>query len=151
MRKSVLRRWSLLINIGLVGITLGCGGFCNATPPPAPCPIEALLLDESVVPNEWYFSTSGDPATRFGVEFESVGFTSQYGGGIYDVYRERSLRKAQDSYRGLAKSYFDPRAKLTEWELPPEIMYQSLIADQAQLGCATDIFSKVQRCQFVAQ
>lgn len=152
MRKSSLSsRCSLLITIGFVGITLGCGSFRNVTPPPAPCSIEDLLIDESVVPNEWYLSTSGDPATRFGVEFQSMIFTSQYGGGIYDIYRERSIRNARDGYRGLVKSYFSPRAKFTEWELPPEIMYQSSTADQAQLGCATDIFSKVQHCQFVAQ
>jgi len=93
----------------------------------------------------------GDPSTRFGVEFESANFTSQYGGGIHDVYREWSVRKARDSYRSLAKSYFSPRDKLTAWDLPPELTYQSSIADQAQIGCATTISSQSQRCQFVAQ
>ena len=152
MREMTVRRWLFIMVIGLMGSALSCGvTISNATPPPAPCPIESLLVDESVVPDEWYFSMYGDPTSRFGVEFEKVHFNSQYGGGTQNVYREWTEREAQRGYRSLVKSWFSPQGELTEWVLPSELSYHGLIADQMQLGCATDIFAKTQRCQFIAQ
>ncbi|MBN1876745.1 MAG: hypothetical protein JXA33_21150 [Anaerolineae bacterium] len=145
-------KWSFIMVVGLLGFTLGCGVVIrNATPPPAPCPIEELLIDENVVPDEWWLYSTGDPATRFGVEFEEISFNSSNGRMLYDVYREWSVRKAQDSYRDLAKSYFSLQNNLTAWDLPPELTYQSSVADQVQIGCAMAISSQSQRCQFVAQ
>jgi hypothetical protein len=152
MREMTVRKWLLMLVIGLMGSALSCRiTISNATPPPAPCPIESLLVDESVVPDEWYFSMYGDPSTRFGVEFEKVCFSSQYGGGIQDVYRGRTEREAQRGYQDLAGSWFSHQAELTEWILPSEFGYHSPIADQMQLGCATDIYREIQRCQFIAQ
>lgn len=151
MRKSIQHRWTWLIAAGFVGIVLGCGGFRNVTPPPAPCPLDVVLIDESIVPEAWYLNMSGEPAARFGVEFEAVFFNSSYGGGIYAVYREWSTRKAKDSYDDFVKSYFSSNDELPEWTAPSELTYQSLVADQVQFGCSTEVGTDREYCQFAAQ
>lgn len=139
----------------LLSLILGCGGIIFlrvATPPPSPCPIEELLLDEEVMPDSWWIDSTGNPATRFGEEFESQRFSSRIGGvGLYTVYRERDDHKALRQWRSLVTSYFSVRDGWGTWGVPTEFTYESLIADHARLGCSTEFGTGQQRCQFIAK
>ena len=140
-----------VVTLMLLSTALGCVVVC-ATPPPAPCSLETLLLDEDILPETWRIGFVGDPADRFGVEFEFMRFTSRIGGrGFYAVYREWDERKALRSWRSLTDSYFNVREGWTAWILPSELTYQSSLADQLRLGCTTEYATEQQRCQFTAQ
>jgi hypothetical protein len=147
MRGLTKREWFIVFLTALLGGSLAC--ITNTTPPPAPCSIETLLIDENVVPTAWKFNMAGVPAKRFGVEFETVYFVSEYGGGIQDVYREWSERAADKAYREMVATNFGERAALAAWTVPSGLTYQSSIANQAQLGCTTDVVRRSRHCQYI--
>jgi hypothetical protein len=153
MKTAMWDELSLVIALVLLSTASGCGVYIrNATPPPAPCSIETLLLNEDVFPETWQIGSVGDPADRFGVEFEFVRFTSRVDGiGFYSVYREWDERRALRSWRSLTNSYFNVREGWTAWVLPPDLTYQSSIADQLRLSCRTEYVTGQQRCQFTAR
>ena len=145
--------WFLLAMVALMLGTSGCYGVITCVPPPAaPCEIETLLIDKSVVPKEWkQQGPPGDPPDRFGVERISILFsTSTHGGGMQDIFRAWDKREASRGYYDFM-SHFSVREGETEWEIPPEITYRSQVADQSRLGCSTHLPSGVQHCQFIAQ
>jgi len=143
----------LIIALILLSSASGCGEVYikNATPPPPLCPLETLLLDEQVLPEGWQIGFMGDPADRFGIEFEFIRFSSKVGGrGFYSIYREWDERKALRSWRSLTNSYFNARDGWTEWTLPSELAYHSPLANQLRLGCVTEFTTGQQQCQFIA-
>ena len=164
MKTTLQSRWKILIITLLLTTFVGCGGWYlkTLTPPPPPCPMKALLLDESAIPEQLNsVSCSDEPADRFGVQFRAISFSSSkdyYLGKIdQTVYREWTEREAKHGYEDLVDTYFDPHArffcrdKKTQWEVPQEITYHSEFADRFQLGCTVDCSTNPQRCQYIAQ
>lgn len=163
--KSTLKsKWKMLSMLLLLITSVGCVGWYlkTLTPPPPPCPIKTLMLDESVIPEQLNsVSYSDEPADRFGIQFRSVSFFSSqdYHLGKIDqtVYREWTEREAKRGYEDLVDTYFDPRArffcrdKKTQWLVPQELTYRSEFADQFQLGCTVDCSTNPPRCQYIAR
>ena len=146
MSKLTTRIGGVLLMAALLGSS-SC--IVCVTPPPAPCSIETLLIDERDVPKEWQFNMTGEPPTRFGVEFQTIYYVSEYGGGTQDVYREWSASDARREYYKLVGTYFSDSGKLTEWMTPPGLAYESSVADEARVGCASEAVTAFSRCQFI--
>jgi len=148
-------QFTLATAILLVGIPCCSVGLTLRPPPTAPCEIETLLVDESVLPMAW--EQQGPPRAksapvRFGVErIGTVFSTPTFGGGLQHIYRARDKREATKGYHDFVGDFFSTRDTETEWEIPPEITFRSQVADQDHLGCSTHIRSSVRRCQFIAQ
>ena len=126
-----------------------------STLPPPHCPIEDLLLDESVFPEDFFQtlpSKDGAPI-RFGIDKIGVGFgsTTQPGGVGQDVYLGRSTKEAQREFIDWAKWEFSPREGWTEWYTPESFNYQSSTADQYRFACYKHIASGVETCQAIGQ
>lgn len=159
-------RWLLpMFATLLLATSLGCAcGGCyltTITPLPPPCPMETLLMDVSLLPEQLDGNGVMDPADRFGVEFTrfsaSNSHDSTLGGVTQTVYREWSERKAQRGYNDLVDTYFYPQENFfchdeeTKWEVPSELTYRSRTANQSQLGCTVGCTTDLQTCQYIAQ
>jgi hypothetical protein len=121
--------------------------------------METLLIDDSLVPEKFDYVSSGDPAHRFGVEFQRISFSNPHRAGqvVQTVYRDWTEREASRGYDDLAETYFSPDAAFfcndveTKWETPSEFASFSPGADQWQLGCLVGCSTGENTCQFIAQ
>jgi hypothetical protein len=143
----------LLVAVVLSAGVAGCCVFTCRPLPAAPCEIETLLVQETVLPEGWEESgppRSADAAARFGIEKIGTGFsTPRHGVAIQAVYRARNTGAAASGYQDFM-SYFSLREEETEWFLPSELTYDTT-ADRFRLGCSAERTSGVERCQLIAQ
>jgi hypothetical protein len=119
---------------------------------PQRCPVEDILLDESLFHQDFYrWSPAEDAAPmRFGIEKIGVGFTSpSKGGAIQDVYRGTSVRAAQRQFADFVDTEFSSREGYTEWYMPDSLSHQSSVADQVQFACHKHIASGAEQCQAI--
>lgn len=139
---------SVVVVLGLV-----CGINKPAVSPP--CPLENLMIDESLFPDGWY--QPGPPRersapVRWGIEKLGVGFISQKNGvALQDVHQGQTVSQTEKGYLELVTSWFDSRTDETDWYIPPEFNYESPIANQFRFGCRIHKPSGVQSCQMVGQ
>lgn len=165
MKMTLRGRWWFLIVALLLLIPVGfrCGGWylTALTPPPPPCPIESLIVDSTVLPEQLDSSGTMEPADRFGVEF--IRFSAHnshnysFGGVTQTIYREWTEQEAERGYNDFAEAYFYPKRnffchdEVVEWEIPLELSYRSDVADRARLGCMVGCTTDPKVCQYIAQ
>jgi hypothetical protein len=141
----------MVLSAGTIGC---CGVFICRPPPAAPCDIETLLVEETVLREGWEESgppRSAEATVRFGIEKIGTGFsTPRDGVAIQGVYRAEDASAAASGYQDFM-SFFSLREDETEWFLPSELTYGGLGADRSRLGCSTHRTNGVERCQFIAQ
>jgi len=131
-----------------------CGG---GYPPPA-FPVEELLLDESTFPEGWHaHRDSYDPEDRLPAEQIALGLhingcgPYSLGAGQY-VYRFfDGAEEAATAYRTESALWFSAREGWGPWGTPPELPYESPVADQFRLACCADQTSSQRFCQAVGQ
>jgi hypothetical protein len=146
-----------LRNVVLAAIILIAVIACQigSTLPPPPCPIEDLLLDESVFSEEFFrgLPSKDSAPIRFGRDKIGVGFGSrtQTGGMAQDVYLGLGIRETQKEFEDWLKWEFSPREGWTEWYTPDAFDYQSSVADQYRFACYKHIASGVEDCQAIGQ
>ncbi len=150
----MIRRISMA-SLLLFATLLACAIHIGPTPPPSPCPIANLLVDETLFPEEFFQTEppSKDAAPiRFGINKIGVGFTTMNkGGAIQQVYEGGSLQDTQKEYQEEISLLFSPRKGWTDWYIPSAFNYQSTVADQFRFGCYTHVASGVESCQAVGQ
>ncbi len=141
-----------------LGLTLFFGLACGIVTEPAvppPCPIETLMIDVSLFPKDWL--QQGPPrekaaTVQWGVEKLGVTFISMvHGVALQDVHRGRNVKISEVGYAEEFTSWFHSREDETEWYIPADFNYESLVADRYRFGCQTQKPSGVENCQLVGQ
>jgi hypothetical protein len=159
MKRFLLGKLPSMIGLLLVFVApmLVCTNTCF---PPAPratperqIPLEELLMDETVFPAGWRGGEPGIAPLRIGERLVATFHPpTNVGLALHDVYRCRSAEAAATAYEDNIDSYFfSPREGRTSWSMPPELSYESTVADQFRLGCRTHIEHGSERCQAVGQ
>lgn len=156
MAKANSAIWKRKLSILVLFLGLACGISTDPAVPP-PCPMENLMIDLSLFPDDWY--QQGPPwekaaTVSWGVEKLGVTFVSSVNGvAQQDVHRGRNVQKAKEGYPELASSWFHIREDETDWYTPTEFDYKSLVANQYRFGCQTHQSSsgEIETCQLVAQ
>jgi hypothetical protein len=152
-RWSRIRRGLCVAAVVLFACVLCCVAF-TGPPPPAPCEIESLLIDDTLLPEGWVEdgppSPEGAPHS-FGVERIGTSYYSfNRGGARHSVYRAFNARQAAAGYRDF-QSDFKMLGSGVEWSPLTEVGYESAVADQCHLACTRNILSGWEDCMLVAQ
>ena len=136
-------------------------GCIRYTPPASPCPIETLLIDETLIPKPLVGLGHSDPPDRYGIEFQETLFIypQKYNGGKIrqTVYRTEDDWQAVRGYEEFVETYFYAgrgfhcKDEETVWESPSEIAFETLVADEWQLGCTMNCSTDPQVCQYIGR
>jgi hypothetical protein len=129
--------WFLLLFSVLMLCTVA---GCSATPTPKvrDFRIDDLLIDLSIFPSGWYVDSPPSHTTdskgqvdgRY-IQFRSEGFVAR---SMHTVYQYRDSRTAAYWYREYLP--FGSAERLTSWEVPSELPYESKVAAQFRFACA---------------
>ena len=126
-----------------------------STPPPAPCPMEGLILNEASFPSgDW--QQLGSPRPRgapssVGVEKLGTSFTAEQGEvAVMGVYRFSTEKTAERSFHDLGQTWFRESPHETTWFVPEQINVNPT-ADRYRLACNYDTALEVHQCRFFAQ
>lgn len=153
-----MKRWAFLPVLAFCPLWLaGCvwGRAELATPPPAPCPVETLLLDEASFPSgDWEQlgspSPRGAPST-VGVERLGTSFSAkQREVAVNHVYRFFEEGDAERGFYDLSETWFRDRPYETTWLVPEQIAIKPA-ADEFRLACNYDKELEVHQCRFIGQ
>ena len=148
-RKVSSLNWITLIVLSACSI-LGKAG----EPAMSPCPIEDLMIDESLFREGWLQEGPPEQRTaliRFGIRKLSVGFISQrHGVARHDVYEGENFEETEKQYFREVDSWFSPREGWTDW-YTPKFNYESPIADHYRFSCYTHKASGVETCAMMGQ
>jgi len=148
-----MRSWSLFLAVIVIAVASAC--CMEPTASPRPCPVEDLLLEESLFNEDFRQGAmpSKDAAPmRFGIDKIGAGFSSMTKGVAgEDIYLGRSVKETRRQFADFAGSEFSPRKGWTEWYMPDSFDYQSSVADQYRFGCYRHIASGVETCQAIGQ
>jgi hypothetical protein len=132
-----MRRARVFTLLACACILLGCRS-CGYPP------IEDLLIDESAFPPGWSASTSGPkPIARAplggteSVESIELFFYAYGGGAVESIRRFESAQGAADEFKRQSGIVFRNGEFNTPWATPPELAYQSPLADQFYCACST--------------
>ena len=157
---SVPRRMLCLIILFLLTLSSeGCGGwyvkFSTPVIHPAPCPIQELLLDVSVLPgNNWQETGSrseGSAPVRMGIEKIGTSFSGPTDSVLQGVYRFEGESQARSAYRELVESWFTTSEHDTKWATPDTLANLVVNADRYRVGCNELQSGGLEHCQYVAQ
>jgi hypothetical protein len=149
-----------MILVFLLDMSLGsCGGgyikFTTPDVPPAPCPIQELLLDVSAFPGDNWEETGSRSEKaapdRMGIEKIGTSFSGPIGGAFQEVYRFESERQASRAYTDSVQSWFTSATGRTEWTIPMELSNLVVNADKYRVGCNELKSGGYKQCQYVAQ
>ena len=129
-----MRRRLLIVTVILLsaGMLSSCAPH---KPPEHDCPIEALVLDESVFPMGSKPSHLESPLPR--ASWASAGRTIYLPRGIanHDVYQFKTAELAMEEYGKRERTRFSEDEQRGPWSTPGEITYRSPIADQYRVAC----------------
>lgn len=146
----------LFVLLALSCVCLQVTGRIGQVPYPTPAfPIQDLLLDESAFPGGWRADRPFDPEERIPAEQLARNFLTDkchplLVGAGQDVYRFYwGADSAAEAYPEQIAIWFSPNRG--DWSIPPELSYQSAVADQCRFGCYYDEDFYCKRCQAVAQ
>jgi hypothetical protein len=127
-------------------VAFSAAGCQSATPPPLPgwrTPVYGLLVDDSDLPPDWKVespqATSTDPTANH--VSRSWGHVAGSGGVAQSIWRAYTTAEAQAKYSELRRRQFKPSRTLepgtvyTEFAPPPEINFQSPVADELYIAC----------------
>jgi hypothetical protein len=147
---------ALLVLVACSCVCLQVTGRIGQVPHPTPAfPIEDLLLDESAFPEGWRADAPFDPEWGMASEETARHFhTSKCHplmvGASHGVNRfSWGADSAAEAYPEQIAIWFSPN--WGEWSVPPQLSYESGVADQYRLGCYYDEDSHCTRCQAMAQ
>lgn len=149
MGRRVIIRVFLLNCVLLLGMT-GCmsvPSWPTATPISTPVirqfELEELLLDASMfpfqcnldgLPQEFtYEMRPGDTEEGFYAQFDCLGLEVRVN---HAIYRSKDAQTAVNGYDDLLSSWFYNADRITPYEIPDWLQYQSSVADQFQFACA---------------
>lgn len=150
----------ILLVLTLLGCVLGgCeGGYITfSTPyfPPAPCPIQKLLIDVNTFPgSDWEETGSRSERAapeRMGIERIGTSFSMTNGGVVQEVYRFEDKRGARRAYKDKNAPWFTPSDYETEWAMPHGMGNFAVNAEQYRVGCNDHKSGGFEQCQYVAQ
>lgn len=139
MNQMVKCRW--LILTALLLIVMGC------RPQPSPATsevldpeLERLLVDVSLFPSKWYVDIPPFPyywlegaETSAAIQLRLQGSNAL---ATHRLFRYRDAAKAMAEYHRQMPGEFYSADRLTPWEPPEALPYQSSVADQFRFGCA---------------
>ena len=155
---AIVGFWALLVLLAVPCGWWAWWGSTSGTPWPYPTPafsIEKLLLDESVFPDGFRAIRPFDPEERIAAEQIARNFLTEkchplLVGAGQDVYRfYGGADSAAEAYPEQIAIWFSPNRG--DWSTPPELSYESVVADQYRFGCYYDEDFYCKRCQAVAQ
>jgi hypothetical protein len=144
----------------MLGLVLsGCQGwyleFSTPDIPPAPCPIQELLLDVSAFPGDDWEETGSrserSAPVRMGIEKIGTAFSMTNNGALQAVYRIGYESEARRAYKDSAESWFTPAEHQTEFVTPQVMESLAVNADQYRVGCNDRKLGEREQCQYVAQ
>jgi hypothetical protein len=140
-------RFRLLDLSGLLLLGMVSCSLSRALPTPTPpaVPIHDCLVDVSVFPQGWSADFSphqydlpgrvlpGRAQEGVSIQLRSKGFGAL---AHHDVLRYQNKQRAADEYHRQQPGVFFSAGRLTPWEAPEALSYESPIADQFRLACA---------------
>jgi len=139
MKQMVSCRW--LVLMALLLIMLSCRPQPpSATPQTLDPELERLLVDMSLFPSGWYLDIP--PFPWYWLEGAEASAATQFrlqgsnALAIHRLFRYRDIAKAAAEYHRQMPSEFFSAHRLTPWEPPEALPYQSLVANRFRLGCA---------------
>jgi len=136
-----------MLILAFTTLTVSCGVIWPLKPTPTPLPgwrspVSDLLVDESAFPEGWSIlhpeDTSTDPTVNHvGRRWGRVGVSGTIAQGIWRAY---TTADAEEKYDELRASQFQPGRPspynvFVPFALPPEIGFQSQVADEFYLAC----------------
>lgn len=132
--------------VGTVGAILltvlaGCCGITSSLNSPVPdVDIETLLIDVSELPTGWRVDVPSHPSDEdMGqIDDRRTQFRCEISLRLahHETYSFANERSAAAEYRLQLDSQFYSAERLTPWEMPPGLSYQSPVADQFRFACA---------------
>jgi hypothetical protein len=136
MKERSLRSRLLPCALSLL-LLAGCSPIPGPTgPSPTPVKLESLLVELSSFPSDWevYFSVRADPYVA--VDNIYVSFRATDGSDLahHAVYLYPDESSARQAWWSESRGFSSGR--LTPWETPAELPYQSPVADQFRFFCA---------------
>jgi hypothetical protein len=147
---------ALLVLLALSCVCLQVTGRIGQIPYPTPAfPIQDLLLDESAFPEGWRADRPFDPEHRIPAEqiardFHTNGCHPLMVGAGQEVYHfYGGADSASEAYPGEVAYWLSPN--WGDWSIPPELSYESRVADQFRIGCYTDEDFHWRRCVALSQ
>jgi hypothetical protein len=150
IRPALDNYWSVsMMKTGLAGMVVvaslatltSCCGITSPLKSSTPdVDIEALLLDVSEFPSGWYVDVPPHPSDEAIGQIDDRWTQFRCEASLrpahYEIYLFADVRNAAAQYRLQLGSQFYSAEMLAPWEMPPELPYQSLVADQFQFACA---------------
>jgi hypothetical protein len=138
MNRLISRRGLVLTVILLM---VGCQPQPSHPVPRALDPeLARLLVDSPLFPATWYLATAPFPwywlegaEASAAVQFRLQGSRAR---AIHTLFRYRNIAQAAAEYRRQMPGEFFSAERLTPWEAPEGLLYQSPVADQFRFGCA---------------
>jgi hypothetical protein len=110
------------------------------SPSPSAIALTRLLIDTSALPDGWYVSRGPEeyPEQQGQEDSVYVGFNTKTfeSPTLHIVLHYKNSEYASKKYKQYLPAYFNSVGRLTPWELPATLRYQSEIADQSQSACA---------------
>ena len=144
------RRWLLLL---LLSVSLASCHRAVRYPP-----LEPLLIDVSAFPEGWSTSRDGPgplPSGPIGFSgaVQDIGLTFYaHGGHAYeDIERFETDRAAAKRFAKEQRSVFRATEWNPPWQVPEEVNYESVSADQFYYACTQDKGMYWPMCSYIAQ
>jgi hypothetical protein len=136
MKERTLRSWLLPCALSLL-LLAGCSPIPGPTePPPTPVELKSLLVELSSFPPNWevYFSARADPYVAVDNIYVAFRPTDESDLAQHWVYLYPDEPSARQDWWSDSRGYSADR--VTPWETPAELPYQSPVADQFRFFCA---------------
>ena len=130
-----------MILTGLMLILVGCSDRVST------CPIETLLLSESLFPEGTHAEPLESPLPEYPKESAAQTFYYAPDAVFHEVVKWHSARDAKREYNLRVKSAFDVDKYMGPWETP-DGLYISSLAQNYQMACGID--GKLYQCRMVA-
>lgn len=146
---------SSLVGLLLVVSQVACQLLTTGSPPPGwHDDVRKLFVDENAFPPEWkpQLLQEADAAQDANHVHRRFSAPPSSGIGSQDIWRAYSIENAEKKYSELRESQFQPRLPPEEmvapWEPPPQIDFQSTVADDYYFACGWEEWAS---CQFLAR
>jgi hypothetical protein len=139
----------------LLGPPCGCSGFGVAPRPPAPCDLESLLIDDTLLPEGW--EKPGSQGARvgrasFAVDWIGTCYSSRtQGGACHVVQQAADVREAGEGYGEFQMGFNLLGRGTTGWTRLRDVGYESSVADRYRVACKTHVATGYEQCLFVAR
>lgn len=112
------------------------------------CPIETLILDEKLLPENTFAEKLHSPSTDEPSESASRSFYYAPDSIYHLVVRYDLPKLAKERFVRWSKSAFDVDEHMGPWEVPSGVNSVSVSADEYQIGCG--IAHNVYQCRMIA-